>query len=164
MSKDDEPEQPVNPLDIEINDVIIQALRAKRHYQKQASAGSVNSETERIVRDATIDLYNMLRWWRDENAIEERWEDAGLPTLEQLLRQQRRRQTDSPSRLSSPGEETRQLAIADLSAADLIAFLDKMLDIARDLGFAPTVDHPTTRTEITDEMIEEVEKWRKANL
>jgi len=157
-------EQKVRLVDREINEVVVRALRAKRTYQKHASGGEVPGKVTRTVRDAAIDLFNTLRWWRDKDQIHEQWEDGNLDTFGELLRQRSRRPGSRNSRLSRPASQVTQLRIAELSPGQLVQFIDSMLDIARDLGFAPHVDEPTTQTEITDEMVEEVEEWRQQNL
>lgn len=148
----------------EVDQSIIRARQAKSQYQQAAASGSVPPDVEQLVRDCAIELYNTLRWWRHEDKIEEVWEESDLDTFGALLKKRYETSQQSNPRLSAPGDRTTALAISQVPASQLIGYIDSLLEVARDLGFAPATDKPTTQTEITDEMIEEVEEWRQAVL
>jgi len=161
VTDDDTEQRETRLLRKEIDKPIIVAMHAKRRYQKAAAAGRVDGQTRRDLQEAAIDLYNTLEWFSDEDSIEEDWEEKGLNDFGKTLRERREVSEAKNPRLSNPGSSRTQLAVAELSAETLVDAIEALLDIARDLGFAPRISKPTTRSEITKDDMEEFEEWRQ---
>jgi hypothetical protein len=165
MTTDHEDGQRSRVLRREVESAIVAARRAKSEYQQAATAGAgVSPQVRATLRDTAIDLFNALRWWRDEGNVEEVWTEHDLDQFGALLDQRVQTQGGSHPRLSRPGDQQPRTGVAQLGTDDLVRYIEGMLMVAKALGFAPSISEPTTRTEITKEDMEKFEEWRQQQI
>lgn len=143
------------------------------------------------LQAAVMEFYQALRPLREHKAVEDFWEEVeiceiqtgwdpvvkdgvvvdynpeiktitGFESLEELTAQR-----TSQEETISDSFGTRTVTVRDRDLVDgeiLLGASQKLDDAANKLGFGPDIDESTPRTEIDDELMENVEKWRKANL
>lgn len=153
MPEDDE-QRETQLLRREVDASIATALRQKRRF-KQGAADRGELES------AVIDLYETLSWFKTEDSIEEEWAERDLDVLEQLMSQWKQPSKTTHPRCSTPRSSKPELQISQASDKSLLNFIDDLLAVAKELGFAPNISSPTTRTEITKDDMEEFEEWRQ---
>lgn len=130
------------------------------YYQERAENG-VTAETHAHLHSSLLRYYSILRRYRDENHAEEAWTEYNLDALDDMIRGTEVVEEPTPGRGSGTRTVRRPKRVSPELAVELSFTLD---DIAKDLGFAAKATESTPRTEVTDELIEEVEEWRKQNL
>jgi len=124
----------------------------------------VSGDVKHQVGVALNSFRRALRQHRDEDdALEEPWEERGVDVVEQWMNSEVTVEV-SVNRRGSAHKQEQVLAIKQVPVRQLEAVAQELLDIAKELGFSEHIDESTHRTEITEEDIKEVEKWRKQNL
>lgn len=124
-------------------------------------------ETKWQLATALADYRDLLVDYRDEDALDTEWGDreTNVDMIERLLSQTTTIEVSLNRRGNATETDTVPLVMSDQVTPGLLIDIAKELDsIFAELGFGPTVEGSTHRTEITEETIEEVEKWRKRNL
>jgi len=139
----------------EVDNNLVQARRALSEYQQAAADGTVNDELRGILRDSAIQLYNTLSQWRTDPQAKETWQEHNLDDFGAMLRQTTTDVQRSHARLSSPGDQTERLAVAQLSAAQFVSAIDGLTEVAKTLGFAPET---TDRTVLGKGTLEDI-RW-----
>lgn len=126
-----------------------------------------SGETKWQLATALADYRDLLVDYRDEDALDTEWNERAVDVdiIEKLLSQT----TEVETTLNRRGHATQTkrvpLVMSDQVSGHFLIEIGKELDaIFAELGFGPTVEGSTHRTEISDELMEEVEKWRKQNL
>jgi len=99
----------------------------------------------------------------EEDALEKPWDERGVDVVDQWMNTEVGVEV-SINRRGSAHKEERVLAIKQVPVRQIEAVAQELLDIAKELGFSEHIDESTHRTEITEEQLKEVEKWRKQNL
>lgn len=148
------------------------AYRLIHHYRERAHAaiqryneatvnGGVSGDVRHDLAAAALDYYNALYEFRDEDALEDPWDERGIDWLEDAGEQT----VEMESSLSRANGATTIEEVPLLQAVDparLVQTMRELNDVANELGFSARIEESTPRTEITDEMIEKVEQWRQA--
>lgn len=145
---------------LEIREEVI-TLRSR--YLEERTGGTVHPRTERAFRGATIMYYEALREHRNEAVINDEWEDSGVQELEYLLTETTTVEQSTPGH----GSATTVREVPLFQQADmmrLVRITQKMDDLCKKLGFSPAVNESTPRTNINEELVEDVEEWRQRNL
>lgn len=139
----------------------LQAVR--NQFWRERVQGEPSPKVRRELAIAALQLYDVLYEHREEEVVESDWNESAATRLQSLLNSTVEVPRDSPGR-SSNAKTVERPAIMAIGADELLQMTKELDDLAKTLGFSANTADGTTRTEITDEMIEEVEKWRKANL
>jgi hypothetical protein len=150
------------------------AYRLIHHYRERATAaiqrynealvkGSVSEEHRRDLAAAALDYYSVLHEHRDEEALDPHWDERDIAWLEDLAGETVEMEQSLP-RSNGATTSVERPAILAVDASRLRDLILELNDVAKELGFSARVEESTTRTEITDEMLDKVEEWRKANL
>jgi hypothetical protein len=160
MSKQEDDERRRTLLD----DIQEEALLISAQYQFETSEGGVTPQTERQLRQAVIRFYAALRKYRHEPVVEESWNDSAVDEIKQLLTETTTIRPEKPGHGSARGDPIQVPIIQQVGPHTLNEYIEKLDDLYHELGLSDPVKDSTPRTEINDELIEEVEEWRKANL
>lgn len=148
-----------------LDDIQEEALLVSSQYQFETSQGGrVSATTERQLRKVVIQFYAALRKYRHEPVIEDTWEESAVDELKELLTETTMIEPEKPGHGSAKGEAIPVPVINQVGPHRLNEFIEELDDIYHELGLSDPVKKSTPRTEIGDELIEEVEEWRKANL
>lgn len=134
-----------------------------QYYQEVASSGGYSAITHQRLQAAVLRYWDTLHEFGDEEAIAEEWEDNDLDRIPELADKTVTVDVNVPGYGGTTSTE-RKPAISTLSAKQLIDLTHKLDDIAKMLGFSADIKESTNNTEITDEMVEEVEEWRQRTL
>lgn len=134
--------------------------RARMLYFQERAANSVSDDTISYLQASLLRYYSILRRYRDVDAVEELWTDE-FEQLQEYALSDQTVATRSAGRGSRQSITSRPGRVDPKVAVELSHQLD---DIATELGFSATPDEATHRTKIDDELMEEVESWRKQNL
>lgn len=146
----------------------------RREYLLAVQAGRDRSDRFRRGFHAVVmNYYIELSNYKDKTAIEDEWDEIllwengtgevrGVDTLEEWLNRYETVSDAAPGRRRGEAGESRRAIY--LSPDKLVAASRALDRLARDLGLELEVSEGSPRTEITEEMIEEVEEWRKQNL
>jgi len=139
----------------EIEESLIRARRAKTRYEQSAADGMNTAEIEQTMRDAAIELYNNLTWWRDDPQVNDIWADRGLDNFGKLLTEQTTRAVGGDPVLSTTDKQVSQLRVAELGPNQLATVINGLVEVAKELGFAPET---TDRTVVEKGTIEDI-RW-----
>lgn len=134
---------------------------ARMLYFQQRAANSVTEETITYLQASLMRYYGIMRRYRDESAVEDEWPGEQFQRLQDHVLSEEQVPTQSAGRGSRQTVQTRPGRVDPKQAVELSFTLD---DIATELGFAAAASEAKHRTEIDEDLIEEVEKWRKQNL
>jgi len=135
--------------------------QARMVYFQQRASDAVTSETVSYLQASLMRYYSIMRRYRDESAVEDEWPTEQFRQLQEHVLSDQPVQSQSAGRGSRKSVQTRPGRVDPNVAVELSFALD---DIATELGFAAAASESTHRTEIDDDLIEEVEEWRKQNL
>ena len=130
---------------------------------EQVSTGSISRATRRELASATLAYRDRLKNFQGNNALEEPWAERGVDWIEQVAGQTVTVSTQVP-RSNGNSRPTTDPALLHVPPSRLIATLEELDEIAGELNFEASTPESTTRTEITNDLLEEVEQWRKRNL
>lgn len=122
-----------------------------------------SGEMKRQVAVALNTFRKTLRPYRGEEALETPWNERGVDVIEQWVHGEVTAERD----LNRRGNMTEAVTVPkayDVSVYQLDAAFEELQAIAKELGNAAPAPESTHRTEITDDLVEEVEKWRQRNL
>jgi len=139
------------------------AMAAVQRYNHALVAGQVSESITRELAETALNYYYALYEARDENALDEPWDERGIAWLEEAERRTVEVETDLPRANAATTVET-QPAIMAADPEDLKAAILELNDVANELGLSLDVRESTPRSEITEEIMEDVEQWRQANL
>lgn len=139
----------------------------------QQMDADTDERTLRGFQAALMNYYMELDLYRDESQLEEYWKEAelwrdgsgqwvtGFENLEHWNNSEKTINVRQPGlRRGATPQSVRSYMPPDI-AIQISRQLDRA---AKKLGFAAPIKESTPRTEINEELIEEVEKWRKQNL
>lgn len=166
--------------------------RARSNYlEARQMSDDVPWQIHHELQAAVMEFYQGLRPLREHNAVEDFWKEVeiceiqtgwdpvvkngkivdynaeidtitGFESLEELTA---RRTSEEKTVSDSFGTRTVQTSDRDLVDGHvLLGASQKLDDAANKLGFGPDIDESTPRTEIDEELMEKVEKWRQENL
>lgn len=147
---------------------LIQQARQRAHEARyvlrgELIQGSVSQDAKQLVAKAAMGYYDELKEHREESVVENLWEETGIDELEEYLYSQATVRQEAPGATSNTQVRTVP-AIQALTAQELIHVVDELDNLAKELGFSAAVTESHHRTVIDDDLIREVEKWRKQNL
>lgn len=158
-SNDDEGVPLANRLIMNIRQRVI-LVRAR--FLAERAQGSVSHQTISELRETTIEYYEALREFRSEPVIEDEWEESRVDELEALMEETTTIEESKPGHGSS-SQTKRVPAIQQADPMLLVEFTRALDDLCKQLGFSATVRQSTPRTEIDDELMEDIEEWRQTN-
>ncbi|MFB6201301.1 MAG: hypothetical protein ABEI98_04750 [Halorhabdus sp.] len=124
---------------------------------------SPSGEMKRQVAVALNTFRKTLRPHRDEDALETPWDERGVDIVEHWVHGE----VEVEQQLNRRGKVTETVTVPkayELPPHKLDAAFEELQAIAKELGNAAPVPESTHRTEITDDLVEEVESWRQQNL
>lgn len=140
-----------------------QVILVRSQYLSERGAGQVRPSTEQALRDVTIEYYEAIREHRGESVIAQDWDESGVAQVEELLEETTTVQRDRPGH-GTAVEQAEVPLIQQVDPLVLVNLTRKMDDLCKRLGFSPAVNESTPRTEIDEELVEEVERWRQKTL
>jgi len=161
MSTDDE--QRTSPAYRLIHFYREQAMGAIQRYNTALVNQRVTDRERRDLAQAALNYYYALYEHRDEDALEEPWDERGISWLEDAQHETVAVEESVP-RANGATTVTEKPALLALDADRLKDAILELNDIAKELDLSARVKSSTPRTEITEEMIEDVEQWRQSNL
>ena len=138
----------------------VQNVRSK-YYEELSATGNCSNSTHQLLQTAVLRYWDTLREYRDE--VEDTWEENQLDRIPELARKPVTVQANAPG-YGSATRSVQRRAISEVDAENLVEYTHRLDSIAHKLGFAAEARKQTTRTEIDDELLEEVEQWRKQEL
>ena len=142
-----------------------EAWHARRALHRDLPIAS--AETKWRLATALADYRDLLVDYRDEDALDTSWDerDIDVDVIEDLLNETTTTTKSLDRRGSAQQTTTVPLIESDQISGTFLIDIAKELDaIYGELGFAANVEGSTHRTEISDDLMEEVEKWRQQNL
>lgn len=140
-----------------------QAMAAVGDYDEALTHGGVPEAVQRDLAKAALDYYNALHEHREEDALDEPWDERGITWLEEAegatveVKQQLPRSNGATTTRRKP-------MLMAVDPERLRNTIRELNEVANELGFGPEIANSVHRTEISDEVIEEVEEWRQENL
>lgn len=140
-----------------------EAWHARRKLWSELPQPSARAKQELAI--ALAGYYDLLVDYRGEQALDTPWDerDVNVDMINQLL-SQTTMATETLNRRGSPRKERTVQLVKQVDSRLLVDIAKELDAIAKELGFAADVAESTHRTEINEELIEEVEQWRKQNL
>jgi hypothetical protein len=123
--------------------------------------GSVSPHARRQLATAAVQYWDVLKEYGDER--EDGWEEAGVDQLGELVGRTVEVAEPAPGDTSAT-ETVKRPALLSVDPQQLIDVTKRLDELAKELGFAAAVAESGHRTKIDDELIEEVEAWRKQNI
>lgn len=140
------------------------ALSAVREYRRfKLRPDPVPDHVVRELAERALGYREVLHKYREEDALDPPWEERQVHWIEQ--EQNESVTVEVPSARRNGNTRTVQKpAILAVDPEKLVDVVRRLEDIADELGFTATTTESTHRTEIDDDLMEEVEKWRKENL
>lgn len=150
------------------------AYRLIHHYRERAAAaierynnarvrGHVPETVQIDLASAALDYYHILYEHRDEEALDEPWEERGIDWLEEFAGTTVTVEESLP-RANGATREVQKPAIQTVEPGRLKQVILELNDVANELGLSAEVKESAPRTDISEDLIEEVEEWRQANL
>lgn len=150
------------------------AYRLIHHYRERAHAavtryneasvtGDVGPDVRSDLAAAALDYFNALYEFRDEDALDESFDDRGIAWLDGADEETRVVER-SLARANGATTTERVPLLQTVDPSVLVAVIRELNDVASELGLSARIEGSTPRTEITDEMVREVEEWREQNL
>lgn len=133
--------------------------------QMGAEMPNPSGEVKRSVAVALRSYRNVLRPYRNDDALETEWSErpVDLTLVDRLLNET----TTSTERINRRGSPVREVEVQLVKVVDpdvLEAIAQELHDIKHELGFRDETADSRHRTEISDDLLREVEQWRKQNL
>lgn len=145
-----------------VREVKEEAFHARRKLRREQPGPS--EETKYDVAAALADYYDALSDYADEETLDTPLDERLPFDLTTLFDETVTVKEPVPSRNRHACDDRTMPAVVKLPASELHN-LGKELDAAaKELGFAAPVEESVHRTKIDDDLIEEVEQWRKQNL
>jgi hypothetical protein len=147
-----------------VDEAIVSAHRARTQYQRAKMRNAAGPAVEQQLRDAVATLHGVLHWWRDDDAVSDLWDDRNLDVVERWTSEYRsvtQEASGSPNRAT---ETVDVLAIQTVGESQLLTALNSLLEVAKKLGFAPATSESVPRTEISEELFDEVDEWWEENV
>lgn len=132
-----------------------------QYYHQTAQSGGCSQETHELLQEAVLRFWDILREYRD--TVDEEWEEKNLDQIQRLANQRVTVPVSAPG-YGSHQETAQRRAISELDADTLVQLTHRLDEIAHELGFAAEAKESTTRTEITQEDVEEFEEWRQKQM
>jgi len=132
-----------------------EAAAAVRQFNRARVSGNVTLRA--------LNYYDALHDYRDEEALREPWEERGIIWLEEAASETVTVQQSLPRANGATKSVERRYLLA-VDPAEIRDTIRELHDVAKELGFSPKAKQGTVRTEIGEELIEEVEEWRQNNL
>jgi len=164
MATQNEETSPQNAATRAINEARADATMARRYLRRMMlQQGSVDAHAKVEAAEAAVALYDELKEHREKSALERDWEESGIERLEEALGSTAMVPVESAGRSSNQQQEPRP-AMHTVPTQDIINAIDTLCELCDTLGYGAPVDAATQRTEITDELIDEVGEWRQENL
>jgi len=130
---------------------------------EQVRYGQVSESTRRELASAALALRDRLINFRGDAIDEEEWAEKDVDWLDHAAT----RTVSVPESNPRPNRNTKRSSRPALLFVDperVIQTIRSLDNIARDLGFEAAADSGTHLTQIDEELIEEVEQWRKQNI
>jgi len=164
MATQNEETSPQNAATRAINEARADATMARRYLRRMMmQQGAVDAPAKIEGAEAAVALYDELKEHREKSALERDWEESGIERLEEALGSTAMVPVESAGRSSNQQQEPRP-AMHTVPTQDIINAIDTLCELCDTLGYGAPVDAATQRTEITDELIDQVREWRQENL
>lgn len=126
----------------EIEREILSARIAKSEFEKALVRGEIDPEIEAQLRDCLIDLFNVLKRWKDHPDVNESWEEHNLQNIKAWIYETETVEQDAPGK--GIATEEKEVALLNrIHPKDVAYLIDVLLDIAIDLNLGPNVGEPT---------------------
>lgn len=151
--------------DRRVQDALDELHHCRAEFRRSLQLGSITESMHLRFQQAALDVHDELRPYRDD--VEDEWQEAtpyegGLAVLPGLAgRTTTEQSVTMQNGVPQTDASTRPVPIQPRVLLEISHDLD---DIAAELGFGSEIDTSDTVTEIDDELLAEVEKWRKQNL
>jgi len=140
------------------------ALSAVREYRRlKLGPWPVTDEVVRDLAERALGYREVLHKYREEDALDPAWEERDIHWIEQKQNEVVTVEEPSPRR-NGNSRSVQKPAILAVDPEELVKVIRRLEDIADELGFTATTSQSTHRTEIDDELMEEVQEWREKNL
>jgi hypothetical protein len=138
----------------------VQAAR-NQLFAELVGRGSVSLRSRRDLAIATVQYWDALGEFREDR--EEKWDDAQVDEIRSLIG------TTVSTTRPAPGdtgalETIEQPALLAADPMELVEASKRLDTLAKDLGFAAAAKQSQHRTLIDNDLMEEVEAWRKAKM
>lgn len=151
-------------------EILEELLGARNRFRDEEFANNGSASEDAYTRFCAriVQTADYLSQFADEGAVDDEEFEEFFEAVEAI--KSRRGETVTVER-PAPGDTSAMQSSGEPVPAILMLDGEWLIDVSRqaerickNLGWGPTVTKGTHRTEIDDELIEEVEKWRKQNL
>jgi len=163
MSSDADGERHTSPAYRLIHYYREQAMGAIDRYNSAVVTQNVSDRVQRDLAQAALNYYYALHEHRDEDALEEPWDERGIKWLEEIQNETVTVEESLP-RSNNTSTVTTKPALLAVDPERLKGVILELNDVAKELELSARVKSSTPRAEITDGMMEDIEEWRQANL
>jgi len=134
----------------------------RRRVRREQAFSNVSENAHLQLAEAIVEYHDMLYKYRGERAVSDEFPE--IPDIRERMGDTAYIMVEAPGDTDNKKPDERP-ALLELSTQRLLEAARELEDVTLTLGFAPTADAESThRTEIDDDLIEEVEKWRQTNL
>jgi len=136
----------------------VQMQQARTQYWSEGGEGRVRQSTLRDLRSSLLQYYDVLREFRGQECIEEKWESKEFDQLPEMIFSEVSVNKETAGHGS--GSETDTVPyIQTLSARELVELSYELDDVANKLGFCAETDEKVKETNVTRDLINQaVEK------
>jgi hypothetical protein len=140
MTNKDAPES--SQLRSMVDESIVVGQQAKSRFRAARAEDVVDEGIRRDLRQALINLHNVMKNWRDDPGVRDVWEEEGLEVVEQWIN------NGNEVRVQTPGagrsSKTKQVPlIQQIDPERIAAAIDGLHEVARELGFMPQTSERT---------------------
>lgn len=140
------------------------ALSAVQEYRRQKLGPvPVTEAVRRELAERALAYREVLHKYREKDALDPAWDERDIHWIETKQNQLINVEQPSPRRNSNT-ETVEKPAILAVDPERIVGVIRELEDVADELGFTAATSGATHRTEIDDDLIEEVEEWRQENL
>jgi len=133
----------------------------RAQYYQQLNSGGVGQQIHRDLQTAVLRYWDVLHEFDED--IPEFWEEHNLDAIPRLA-EETVTVTRPTAGYGSGSERTTKPKIATVPATRLVQITHTLDRAAKELGFAAEPEEGITRTEITEDEIEEFQEWAKQTL
>lgn len=135
---------------------------ARNQFWAEGVEGRLSHETHLDLAKTTLQYYDVLYEYRDEDGLDEDdWPDVS--PLRDRVGRRIERETKSAGR--GRGTSTESVpAVTEIPVEHIVGLTEELDDLAKKLGFSAPAKASTPRTQIDNDLVDKVEQWRQKNL
>lgn len=147
-----------------VNETIEEAKQVRKLcYEQLYRFGSLDDEVHMKLASIVVEYHRTLWVYRNSDAVDKD-DYPNITLLENAMGRHTERIVTSSGRWGDSVQTETEPMVLSFPPGQLLAVVEDLNDLAVKLGFGAEISSSTRRVEITDELMEEVEKWQQMNL